>query len=242
MIARTADRTLQIFEAYAERREPLTLSELARLLDMPVSSCSKLIRTLQARGYLYEVGRRKAWYPTHRWLAKASAIAAADPVADHVRPWLLRLRDQVGETVLLGKRLGDQVIYLTMAEGNQRIRAAGQVGDLRTLYSTASGKALLAQLPLAERLALLGRLLPAELAGPEPRRALLAEIEAGRQRGWWTTDPDNPEGVMSIAALLPLGGELCTLVLVGPISRVWSQREAHAAALLEICAAAAQAY
>lgn len=64
MIARTADRTLQIFEAYAERRVPLTLSELARLLDMPVSSCAKLIKTLQGRGYLYEIGPRKAYYPT----------------------------------------------------------------------------------------------------------------------------------------------------------------------------------
>lgn len=177
-------------------------------------------------------------------MAKASAIAAADPIAEHVRPWLENLRDQVGETVLLGKRLGDQVIYLAMAEGNQRVRAAGQVGDLRSLCTTASGKALLSRLPLAERLELLGRLMPGlgETGNSDARKAVLAEIEAGRQRGWWTTDPDNPEGVMSVAALLTLGGEACTLVLVGPISRVWPLRETHAAALLEVCAEAGRAF
>ena len=44
---RTVDRTLEIFEAFAEAKRPLSLSELARMINMPVSSCHGLLRTLQ---------------------------------------------------------------------------------------------------------------------------------------------------------------------------------------------------
>lgn len=244
MITRTADRTLQIFETFAERRVPLTLSELARLLDMPVSTCSNLLKTMQARGYLYESGRRKAWYPTPRWLDKASAITSADPVIEHIRPLLVTLRDAVDETVLFGKRVGDQIVYLALVESTQSIRFSGATGDLRALASTASGKALLAQLPLPERLTLVARL-HFPHGGPgtaEERRKLLADIDAGQKRGWWTTDPDNAEGVMALAAPTRLGGDLYTIVIAGPIPRVWPQRASHATKLLALCKKAASEF
>ena len=56
---KTAARTLDVFECFAEARRPLSLSELARAIEAPVSSCFALIRTLEDRGYLYAVGRRR---------------------------------------------------------------------------------------------------------------------------------------------------------------------------------------
>jgi len=244
MIARTADRTLQIFETFAERREPMTLSELARLLDMPVSTCSNLLKTMQARGYLYESGRRKAWYPTPRWLEKATAITSADPVIEHMRPLLKGLRDAVDETVLFGKRIGDQIVYLALIESTQSIRFSGAIGDLRTMYSTASGKALMSLMPLSERLELVGRLRFAHGARGTAleRRQLLADVEAGQPRGWWTTDPDNADGVMAIAAPTRLAGDPYTVVIAGPIPRVWPQRTGHAEKLLALCKKAASEF
>lgn len=240
MITRTADRTLLIFETFAERREPLTLSELARLLEMPISTCSNLIRTLQARGYLYEIGRRKAYYPTSRWLIKATAISSADPVTDRVQPYLHSLRDQVGETVLFGKRLGDRVIYLSLAEGTQSIRYTGQIGDLRALHSTASGKALLASMPLHDRLELVSRLdfsfgIQAKAGTPAQRKKLLADVAAGEERGWWVTDGENVEDVMALAAPVKLGVDMYTVVILGPTTRLRLRLEANAELLVALC-------
>ena len=47
---KTAVRTLKLFEAFAVRKQPLVLSELAEQLEIPPSSCLLLIRTLLQRG------------------------------------------------------------------------------------------------------------------------------------------------------------------------------------------------
>ena len=60
-MVKTADRTLEVFELFAQERQPLSLSDIARLLQIPISSCHDLVRTLQARGYLYELGPRAGY-------------------------------------------------------------------------------------------------------------------------------------------------------------------------------------
>ena len=52
MDVKTAGRTVDLFEVFAEAKSPLTLSELARALDAPQSSCFNLLRPLEARGSL----------------------------------------------------------------------------------------------------------------------------------------------------------------------------------------------
>ena len=63
MSVKTALRVIEIIETYAREKRALPLSELARLLDVPVSSCLALIRTLTGLGYLYETGRRQGTTP-----------------------------------------------------------------------------------------------------------------------------------------------------------------------------------
>ena len=62
----SAERTLNLFEAFEASGKPLALSELAQRMNVPVSSCHGLVQTLVARGYLDAVSRRKDFYPTRR--------------------------------------------------------------------------------------------------------------------------------------------------------------------------------
>lgn len=50
MNVKTALRVLEIIETFARERRALSLSELARLLAVPASSCLALIRTLTSLG------------------------------------------------------------------------------------------------------------------------------------------------------------------------------------------------
>ena len=54
MSVKTALRVIEIIETYAREKRALPLSELARLLDVPVSSCLALIRTLMDQHSLSE--------------------------------------------------------------------------------------------------------------------------------------------------------------------------------------------
>ncbi|HET9023421.1 MAG TPA: helix-turn-helix domain-containing protein, partial [Burkholderiaceae bacterium] len=73
-----AARTLDLLEAFRLARRPLSLSELARLAQVPVSTCHGLVRTLEHKGFLYFPSPREA-YPTRKLLEMAREIEANDP-------------------------------------------------------------------------------------------------------------------------------------------------------------------
>src|SRR4051812_4673036 len=111
---KTAVRTLELFEAYAGVKRPLPLLQLAAQLKMPQSSCFALVRTLLARGYLYETEPRGGYYPTRRMFDHAETIVANDPLLDWITPFLNRLGTETGETIVFAKRQNTQVIYLAV--------------------------------------------------------------------------------------------------------------------------------
>jgi DNA-binding IclR family transcriptional regulator len=237
MVVRTADRTIQLFEAFADRGEPMTLSELARLLKIPTSTCFGLMRTLQARGYLYEVGGRRTFYPTSRWLVKARAIERNDPIQDQMQPYLDKLRNATGETVVLSKLLGEQVLYLSVTDGSHAVRYTANVGDLKPLNTTSSGKALLSAVPGPERILLLSRTRTASgtRLSAAQRAQLSQEIDAMAKRGWFVGRGENVIDVMGVAAPVYVGGDSLAVGIAGPMSRMEPKLQAHGKQLLATC-------
>ena len=231
---KSADRTLQILEAFAAAGEPLGIAELARRLAIPVSACYALLRTLEVRGYLYELGLRKGWYPTLRWLQKAREVAEHDPMLERVTPVLEALGKATGETIVFGKRSGTEVVYLNVVESPHSIRYSAQPGDRKPLHSSSAGKAILGALPPAERTALIDTL---KLARVTPntivRRELLEkDLEASAKRGWYATRGENVADVHALGATVRIDGELYAVVIAGPTHRIEGALKSHAAALL----------
>ena len=155
---KTAIRTIDLFEAFSRRKGPMTLTQISESLSAPISSCHGLVRTLSAKGYLYASERTRAIYPTKRLLDVANTIAAHDPVLEAVVPVLESLRDATNETVLLGRRQGDTILYLDVIEGQQTLRYSARAGDIKPLHSSAIGKAFLGRLDDGEQAALIARL------------------------------------------------------------------------------------
>lgn len=231
---KTAGRTLRLFEAFAQRKAPMTLSQLAVALDAPISSCHGLVRTLSGRGYLYTAEQSRAIYPTKRLLEIAGDIAAHDPILESAGPILQDLRDATGETVLLGRRQDDAVIYLEVIEGTHTVRYSARSGDIKPLHSSAIGKALLGRLDPAALADTLARL---DLAAYTPRtiidRAVLEEdLGAGRHRGTFITRGENVADVMAIAITALVNGEVLGIAVAGPLSRMEAGEAGYTAHLL----------
>lgn len=156
------ERALDVFEAFQLSRRPLSLTELAEAADIPKSTCHAIVATLLARGYLYSMSRPRGLYPTRRMHDVASDILRHDPFIERALPLLERLRDATRETVILGKRQGEAVVYLQVLEDLHPIRYSARAGDIKPLHSSAIGKALLGSLKEAElRAWLADRVLPA---------------------------------------------------------------------------------
>src|SRR5437868_8962756 len=201
MDVKTAVRTLDLFEAFTGECKPLSLSDIARAIGAPVSSCFGLVKTLEKRGYLYSFGTRRAFYPTRKMLENVRRIAVHDPLEDIARPMLEALAARSGETVLFARRAGVQVVYVDVIESAHKVRYAAQAGEFYPIHCSASGKAILAGLSEATRAELLSQL-RLERVTPQTitkKTALLKELAVSTQRGWFVNRGEHIADVMAVA-------------------------------------------
>ncbi|MEI2416317.1 IclR family transcriptional regulator [Orrella sp. JC864] len=243
MSVKTALRVIEIIEVYAREKRPLSLSELARLLQAPVSSCLALIRTLSELGYLYEIGRRNGYYPTSRLLAMAQQIARNDPVLDRVYPSLLELREVTQETVVFAKLAQDmRVVYLQVLDSPHTIRYTATAGEFKPVHANSLGKALLSTLPAAQRQAVLraaplARFNERTLVEPD---AVEDELARSRERGWFSNLGESIAEVGAIAWPVMLSGEAYAISIGAPVYRIEPNQQAYAKMLRAACIALEQ--
>lgn len=223
-------RTLDMFEIFGAVQRPLSLSEIARTIGAPASSCHMLLRTLLDCGYLYSFGRRKLYYPTRRLYDVACSITAHDALIEELRPALIALRDRSGETVILGKRQGDAVLYLEVLESPNTVRYTARAGEYKPLHSSAIGKALLGALPPAELDAWLGsHTLPRITANTLTSAAQLkSNLQQGQKRGYFITRGENVADVMAVAKSFALDREMFGIAIAGPLHRMEPALARHA--------------
>jgi IclR family transcriptional regulator, acetate operon repressor len=231
MDIKTAGRTLDLFEVFAREGRPLRLTEVASLMNAPVSSCHQLLKTLENRGYVYGL-LSKSWYPTRQMLRNSEAIAVRDPLLKVLAPVMEELRDSTGESVLVAQQSGPHALLLEVVESNNAIRYATRPGSLRPLHCSGVGKALVGALPAQER----DRWLPPE---PYPRQTdstlvtraeLDANLAMSARRGWYASLGESVPELCAVAVPLQVASGVFALSVAGPTSRMMPRLEAHAAA------------
>lgn len=220
-------RTLDVFELFASVHTSLRLVDIAEATNIPVSTCLGLLRTLQSQGYLWSAARDRSFYPTARLLALAETLSRRDEVVATARPVLESLRAKTGETAVLAKRLGLDVIYLDVLEGPNTIRYAAPVGERKPLHSSALGKACMSLLAPKALDGLLAELPMARITSSTitDRELLKAEIVAGRERGWLSTRGENRPDVAAIAVGRILADEQVGIAVAGPAGRIGARWE-----------------
>jgi IclR family acetate operon transcriptional repressor len=231
------ERVLDILEAFQRSQKPLSLTDLAEMAGIPKSSCHAIVATLTARGYLYSLTRPRALYPTRRMYDIARDIHERDPFVERVMPLLERLRDSSRETIILGKRQGDAVIYLQVVESPHPIRYSAKPGEFKPLHSSAIGKALMGSLKEPElRAALEGlELKPATPATLTDREALIEDILESRRRGYFLTRGENVPDVWAVSAFLMVNTETLAVAIAGPRHRMENSVPECAQLLLAAC-------
>ena len=230
----SVERALAILEMFEREKRPLSLKEIAEVCRIPASTCHSLVHTLLKRAYLYQSGRRKDLYPTRRLFDLGAAILANDPVLQRLLPAMQGLREATRETVILGKRQGDGVVYLEVLESPEVIRYSAKPGDAKPLHSTCIGKALLSSLSPTSVAEVLARNPPAKVTGNTITtiEGLLADLEAGRANGCFVTQGENVPDVTAVAVPVWLNNELYALAIAGPAHRMDPQFKEIAKALM----------
>ena len=236
MDTKSAGRTLDIFEAFAKAKRPLTVTELAAEVDSPISSCFQLVKTLERRGYLFSLGQRKGVYPTTRMLHSFKAINRHDPLKLIFQNALSDLQSATGETAVLGQPVDDRVIILDAQDADHSVRYSPQIGEFHELHSTAIGKAILGVMDKKERDKILQKLELTQFTENTliDREALEADLDRSRNRGWFVARGEKDPDLCAVAVPVPLNGQVFAIAIGGPFQRVITEVDRHAEALMKI--------
>jgi len=237
-MSKIVERTLDLLELFSNEKRPLSLSDIARLLKIPKSSCHDVVRALQTRGYIYELAPRAGYYPTLRLQRLGKEIADHDPVVGRAEQLLRSLRDTLDESVLLSKVNGLHAIYLLTFEPSHPLRFLAKVGDnVRSLHATSGGKALLASLDERELKAYFkaAKLAPLTAKTITSKTTLQKDIELGRKRRWYGNHGESLEGVTTISAPFKWNTSTYIVTVAGPSQRLDPKLKNAVGLLTNVC-------
>ncbi|HTH74318.1 MAG TPA: IclR family transcriptional regulator [Trinickia sp.] len=179
-------KSLEIIEAVSEH-QPISLSELSRLLNMPKSSVQRVLVTFQEAGWLRQTGAETTrWEIGPRVMKVRPAALRGGALYQAARQPMLDLCNAVNETVYLSVPDGtNSMVLIDETECKQVVRTSHPIGDLSPFHATANGLALLAHMREADVATILKRDLPkyAENTLSDPVD-IRAELQRIRERGY----------------------------------------------------------
>jgi IclR family pca regulon transcriptional regulator len=195
-------RGLSVLRVFDGVRGPLPLTEIARRVNLPLSTVFRIVLTLEAEGFLDRTDDRTfSIGPSVLRLGMAAIdeMAILRASAAHVRA----LAAKTGETVNIGVLDGIKVLYVDRIRNTELVTADVEVGAILPAVCTAMGKVLLASLS-EETFALRASQLDFSVgSGPRAIRSLdafTAQLPLIRERGWALQDEEVAYGLRSVAA------------------------------------------
>ena len=226
MFVKQAANTLDVLELFAQRRRPATIAEIADQLGWPRSSTFNLIGTLVEKGFLYEPQSRNGYYPSPRWLSLAEEVSRWDPLPAELVRLASQLAEETRETTIIGAFAGVKAMFVHVVESRHGIRYHARVGHQVPVHASSVGRALLAQIPLAERNALYRKIDFEEYSETTPANPerVEAELAAADKRGYHQSNSEYEPDLAGVALPLPAEGRRLSIVVVGPVSRCLNRR------------------
>jgi IclR family pca regulon transcriptional regulator len=195
-------RGLDVLKAFRPGVPAMTLSEVASAAGLARPTARRVLLTLEHLGYV-RTGR-DGFRLTPRVLELGVAYVRSTGLWDVARPHLEALVRRTGESSSIAQLDGSDVVYVARVAVPKLVTLAVDIGTRFPALPTSLGKVLLADLtgPEVERV-----LAEPSRSGVEPRwRPDPAERDAVlrrvRAQGWALTDEQLAPGIRSVAAPL----------------------------------------
>jgi IclR family acetate operon transcriptional repressor len=222
------DRAFAILEAMADAGGIIGLSQLAERADLPLATIHRLVRTLVDLGYVRQEASRQ--YSLGPRLMRLS-----DTASKRVRVWTRAAMSaavaELGESVNLAVLDADEIVYVAQVQPSANfMRMFTEVGFRTAPHATAVGKAILADYPEDEVVAMLERTgmqrhTDRTLVTPQEFLTELAEV---RRLGYAVDDGEQEIGVRCIGVAVPGTPQPMALSMSGPSARVDDELVARA--------------
>src|SRR5688500_17700088 len=198
-----ARHALALLQALARQPGPVPAAALARDLGLPRSTTYDLLAELIAAGFVVHLPEERRYGLGVTAFEIGSAYSRQEPLARLARPVLARLVDAVGHSAHLAVLHGREVLYVVEQRAPGRPPLVTDVGVRLPAQLTASGRAMLADLPLPHVRALFpdaDAFVDRHGTGPRRLSDLRKLLLTTRRTGHATEDGEVTPGFASVAA------------------------------------------
>jgi DNA-binding IclR family transcriptional regulator len=138
------DRLSALLQALAENPSPLSLKVLAAETKLHPSTAFRILNSLADHG-LVERSRNGHYQLGVKLLHLGHRVQGQVDLLNEARAIMQRLRSEIGETVNLTVREGNEVVYVERAIPNRMMRVEQVIGSRAPLHVTAVGKLFLGE-------------------------------------------------------------------------------------------------
>lgn len=143
-------RGLSVLRCLGDAQSDLTVSEIAKRLELPQSTVWRSCYTMLKHGYLVRVEQDRL-RPGLALLGLGHAALSRQPLAELAKPGMEEIAARFSGAVSLGQRDGFEMLYLQRVEGGAVIYPGLRSGSRVSVLSSAMGWAYIAALPEAQR-------------------------------------------------------------------------------------------
>lgn len=143
-------RGLRVLEILGASETAMSLSDIARAMELSRSSAFRLVYTLRQMDFIREAEQANTYTLGARVLNLGFAYLNQQPVAEIARPILAQLRDDTGVSTHLSVLEGDDVLYLVSHQARSGYVSNMRTGTRTQAYASAIGWCLLGGIPKPE--------------------------------------------------------------------------------------------
>ena len=193
-------RLLRVLDAFSAEHPELSLSDIARRADLPLTTAHRLVGELLAWGALERDSRGRYRVGLRLWEVAALAPRGLG-LREIAMPFLEDLYEATHENVQLAVLDGTDVVFLERISGRSAVRVLTRVGGRWPAHATGVGLVLLAYAPVETQERYLAGPLAAftgkTITDPARLRRELAEV---RRQGFAVSDGQVTLDALSVAA------------------------------------------
>jgi IclR family pca regulon transcriptional regulator len=215
-------RGLGVVTAFNNERRQMTLSDVARAVDLPKATVRRALYTLAALGYVESDGR--LFRLTPRVLTLASAYLTSNAASAVIQPACERISAQTTEASSAAVLDEQSVVMIAHASPPRFVAGSPGIGFRVPAFASSLGRVLLAALPDPALAAFLDRLAPERLTEHTltDKRKLREAIEKVRKQGYSLVDQEVEVGFRSLSVPLRRydGATIAALNIGSRIERV----------------------
>ncbi len=217
-------RLLLVLEEVAAQGQPVTPTDINQKIGLPKPTIHRLFATLEDEGFLQRELDGRSYSPGRRLRQLSTGVLSSLRIRTARLAVMRAFAESVGETCNLAIPDREGMTYLDRIETKWPLRIQLPIGTQVPFYCTASGKLYLSSLRRNHLDRILGAIdlkphTPATFTDP---KALLAELQETRRRGYSRDAEEFMEGMIALA--VPVrdvqGRLLATLSFHAPVQRM----------------------